>query len=563
MFSSLTRKGNGVLGSRFGAPMKVAMCVLVATVFAACTRVGTTSGTSAAGNPWTHHGVLRMANISEPDSLDPVVGNFQIDSDLAMLWAGFFFNWSDRSEFVPELATVVPTAANGGISKDGKTIVYHLRRGVLWQDGKPFSADDVIFTYHAIMNKNNNVPSTVGYDLITAIDKLDPYTIRVHLKAPYAPFVSSFFALSGTPYPVLPAHLLAKYPNINRVDFNQQPIGTGPFIVQHWQRGSKIVLVANPHYWRGPPKLRRIEYNPVPNENTIATLLQSHDVDLEYNAASANYDVLKNIPGTVVRLTPFTQYSQLGLNLRTPALADVRVRRALWYALDIPKLIHDVTHDVNVPGYSDQPDFLWAYNPNVAHYPYNPAKARDLLESAGWKLGSDGIRMRNGQRLTLIMAIPTGAATSNAVAVLAQRAWHDVGVDAQVKSYTTSLYFATYGAGGITQTGKFDVAFFSWVNGTDPDDSTLWMSDQWPPNGQNVYHFHNAELDAAERIALTNADRAVRKKAYDRIQAVLADQVPMIVSWYSRRISVENTDLKNYRPAHAVTSFWNSWEWSI
>lgn len=545
--------------------MKTGALVLVAAMLVGCTRVGTGSagGPNAGGNPWTHHGVLRMANISEPDSLNPVIGNFQIDSDLSMLWAGYFFNWSDRSEFVPELATQVPTNANGGISKDGKTIVYHLRRGVMWHDGKPFTADDVIFTYHAIMNPNNNVPSTVGYDLVTAIDKLDPYTIKVHLKAPYAPFVSAFFSMSGTPYPVLPAHLLAKYPNINHADFNQQPIGTGPFMVQRWQRGSKIVFVANPHYWRGPPKLQRIEYNPIPNDNTIVTLLQSHEIDLEYNAASANYEILKNIPGTVTTLTPFTQYTEIALNLRRPALSDVRVRRALWYAIDVPTLVRNVTHDIAIPGHSDQPAFLWAYNPNVTHYDYSPAKAGALLDAAGWNVGADGIRAKDGKRLTLDMAIPSGGATGVAVSVLVQRYLHDVGIDGQVKSYTSSLFFATYGAGGITQTGKFDLGFFSWVNGTDPDDSTLFMSDQWPPHGQNVYHFHNADLDAAEHMALTNYDRPTRKKAYDRIQAILADQVPLIVNWYVRRISVANTDLKNYRPAHAVTSFWNSWEWSI
>jgi peptide/nickel transport system substrate-binding protein len=113
------------------------------------------------------------------------------------------------------------------------------------------------------------------------------------------------------------------------------------------------------------------------------------------------------------------------------------------------------------------------------------------------------------------------------------------------------------------QTGKFDAAFFSWVGGTDPDDSTLWMCDQFPPNGQDVYHFCDHTLDAAEKVALGSSDRAVRKKAYGQIQALLADQVPTIITWYTRRISVQNTDLKNYKPAHAVTPFWNSWEWQI
>ena len=541
----------------------LALVATLSLALGACTRIGTESAGGAGGNPWTHHGVLRMANLSDPDTLNPVIGNEQIDSDLAMLWAGYFFNWNDKNEYVPELATVVPTLKNGGISKDQKTILYHLRKGVLWQDGKPFTADDVIFTFHAIMNKDNNVGSTVGYALVSAIDKVDAQTVRVHLSRPWAPFVATFFNQSGNPYPLLPAHLLAQYPDINHVDFNSHPVGTGPFIMDHWQRGSKIVFRANPHYWRGPPRLQRIEYNPVPNENTIVTLLQSHEIDLEYNAASANYSQTSHIAGTTATLTPFTQYGQLAINLSHPIVSDVRVRRAMWYALDSKAMIRDITHDVNLPAYTDQPAFLWAYNPNVVHYDYDPAKAKQLLQEAGWKPGPDGIRVKNGQRLQITLAGASGSATGNAMNVVAQRYWHDVGIDTLVKPYTTSLFFASFGANGIVQTGKFDVAFYSWLNGTDPDDSTLWMCDQWPRNGQNVYRFCNHALDAAEKMALSSNDPAVRKKAYDTIQSILADQVPAILTWYNQRISVANTDLKNYRPAHAVTSFWNPWEWEI
>jgi ABC-type transport system substrate-binding protein len=327
-----------------------AAVVACACALAACSKVGTESaaGGAAGGNPWTQHGVLRMANLSEPDTLNPEVGNQQVDSDLAMLWGGFFYNWSDANEYVPELVTAVPSQQNGGISKDGLTYTYHLRRGVTWQDGAPFDARDVIFTWHAIMNKKNNIPSTVGFDLITAIDTPDPYTLRVHLKEAWAPFVATFFNQSGTPFPVLPAHLLAKYPNINQVPFNAKPVGTGPFSVERWQRGSKIVFEANPHYWRGAPKLKRIEYDPIPNENTILTLLQSHEIDLEYNGAANNWEQLKNVPGTRAVLTDFNQYGQLALNVTSPLLGDVRVRKALTYALDLKSMIQRISHGVNV-----------------------------------------------------------------------------------------------------------------------------------------------------------------------------------------------------------------------
>ncbi len=266
---------------------------------AACTRVGTASGDAAGGRPsaWTKPGILRIVDLQEPDRLNPLLGNAQLDSDLANFWGGMLLNWSDTNEFVPELATEVPTLENGGISKDNRTVTYHLRPGVLWHDGKPFTADDVIFTWHAVLNKKNNVGSTVGYDIVASIDKRDDHTIVVHLKYAWAPFIASFFAPSGTPYPVLPAHLLAQYDNINRVAYNSQPIGTGPFTVERWQRGSKIVFRANPHYWRGAPKLKEIWYSPIPNENTVITLLQAHEADLEYNGSPTHVASIPYDPG--------------------------------------------------------------------------------------------------------------------------------------------------------------------------------------------------------------------------------------------------------------------------
>lgn len=550
-----------------GRPLVGAIALVVlASSLAACSRVGTTGvggGTDGRINAWTKPGILRIVDLQEPDNLNPLLGNSQIDSDLANFWGGMLLNWNDRNEFVPELATDVPTRENGGISKDERTVTYHLRPGVLWHDGAPFTADDVIFTWHAILNKKNNVTSTVGYDIVSSIDKRDAHTIVVHLKYAWAPFVASFFAPSGTPDPVLPAHLLAKLPDINRAAYNTKPIGTGPFVIENWKRGSKIVFKANPHYWRGAPKLSAIWYSPIPNENTVITLLQSHEADLEYNGTTTHVAQFRSIPGFTTTLTDFTIYSMLALNHRSPALADVRVRQALWYAFDDKTVLHNVTHDVDVPGQTDQPAFLWAHNSNAPTYTYDPAKARALLDAAGWKLGSDGYRSKDGQRLTLTIAGVSGSATGDAVAIVAQANWKAVGIEALVKNYSSSLFFASYAGNGIVQTGKFDVAFYSWLNGVDPDDSVQFMCDQFPPKGQNVFHYCNRAFDAQERIALGSSIRAVRKKAYDAAQVIWAHDVPAIIPWYGRRISAANADLKNYRPAHAVTSFWNPYEWSI
>ncbi len=540
--------------------------VIIICVLTACSQNNTQAGTgTGGGNSWTKHGVLRWAGNSEPDNMDPVVGNQQTEVDLSMFWAGYLFNYSDQNQLFPELATVVPTLANGGISKDGLSITYHLRKGVKWQDGAPFSADDVIYTYEQVNNKDNFVASTVGYNkqYISSIDKKDDYTIVVHLAQRWAPFVNNFFTMGSTPYPILPKHILSKYPNINHVPFNVIPVGTGPFKVVEYQKGSLIRMVANPDYWRGPPKLKEVDYQIIPDENTILTELESHQIDFEYYAPASQAPELNKLTGYQIYLTPFTQYGQIAFNISHPPVDDVRVRQALAYATDDRTMIHNISHDVYVPGNSDQPPFLWAYDRNVKKYDYNPAAAGKLLDAAGWTMGPDGYRHRNGDTLELTLVGVIGRADSIQQEQILQSEWKIVGVKTDIKNVNSAVYFATYGAGGTLQTGKFDAALLSWINGVDPDDSTLFMCDQFPPVGQNIYRFCDRNLDAAERQALYNYDPSVRKDAYYKIQNILAEQEPMIVNWYVQRQDVANSDLRNYKPAHAVTTFWNTWEWEI
>jgi peptide/nickel transport system substrate-binding protein len=548
------------------------LAIALAVALSACTRVATTqsgtagneqSGAGGARHPWTRPGILRLASLTEPDTLNTALSTSQVSVDIAMFWAGYLFNYDDKNELVPELATQVPTLANGGISKDGLTITYHLRKGVQWQDGAPFGADDVVFSWRTIMNPNNNVQTRIGYDRIGSIDTPDPYTAVVHLKSAYAPFVNSFLTMGSTPYAVFPKHLLAQYHDINQIPYNAKPVGTGPFIVEEWHRGQTIRMVANPHYWRGAPKLKEVQYRAIPDENTLTTGVRTHEIDFWYNVGSTNYPVASKIPGTHVVLTPFTQYSLVGFNTQRPVMSDVAVRRALAYATDRKRLIDTVAFGVQTLGDGDQPAFSWAHDANLQSIPFDLDKARATLDAAGWRVGPDGVRAKNGVRLHLQIATTTGGAVGSRLAVLLQAAWHEIGVDAEIRPYTSSIMFASYQSGGILQGGKFDVEFSSWLNGVDPDDDTLFACDQFPPNGQNQYRFCDKELDAQEKIALTSYDEAVRKKAYARIQEILVDRVPILTMWWFRRFDVVNDDFKGYKPAHAVTTFWNTWEYEI
>ncbi|HEV2909139.1 MAG TPA: peptide ABC transporter substrate-binding protein [Candidatus Eremiobacteraceae bacterium] len=537
--------------------------VLALSALASCTKISQSTTPPNAGH--SIPGTLRYADIEEPISFNPLLRTIAVATDMDMFIFGFFYNFDDKMRFVPELATVVPTYANGGISKDGLTITYHLRRGVKWHDGAPFTSHDVVFTVHAILNPDNNLSLRTGWDQIGSVEALDDHTVRFHLKRIYAPAISTYFAEGGL-YPVLPAHLLEKYANINQVPFNSDPIGTGPFKFVKWVHGDRVELEANPNYWRGPPKLKRIIYKVIPNDVTILNQLRTHEIDAWFRAAVSLYPQIRELPtdGFRVELAPSLVYSHIDLNQKNPIFQDLRVRQAMAHAIDRATILHNITYDVHVVGYADLPPFSWAYEPDVAHYDYDPAKARQLLDAAGWVMGPDGVRVKNGQRLAFNLAAAAGGKTGEAVEQYLQADFKNIGIEANIKNYPTALYFDNYARGGILQAGKYDAAWFSWVAGADPgSDESIYTSYSIPPAGQNNLWWSDPVLDRAERGALSSYDQRVRKKYYSIVQKEIAGQAVTIVVFFQRQIFITADGFQNFKPAPATTSNWNTWEWEM
>lgn len=513
-------------------------------------------------NPWSVRGVLRIGSQEKPDPIIQPFGEQYIDDDLSLLYAGYLVAWNNRDEFAPDLATAVPTQANGGISKDGRTIVYHLRKGVVWHDGEPFTADDVIFSWHVVMNPRNHIGTKIGYSEVERIDAPDPNTIIVHLKQPFAPFVGTFFAFSQEPVPVMARHALGRYASLDQVPRDALPIGTGPFRVAYSHDGN-IRFEANDRYWRGKPGLREISFQWLPDDRALVAALKQHRIDLYLEGAQALDPDLQGNRGFTVYLYPFTRFVDVGFNIARPQLRDVRVRQALAYSMDRNRLIDEVTHGVNLPAISDQPPWGWAFSNRVRRYPYNPRLAARLLDDAGWRLGADGIRHKGGAALKLAMVGESGSLTDENAEAEIRREWRAVGVDLTIRNYSSNLLYADKQDGGIQRSGRFDLTLEHWGYGVDPDDSSTFMCNAGPPTGWNIYGYCNRALDVAEMQAVRRYDRATRKRAYARIQAILAEDLPIIPLWFMQREDVVNVDLQDYKPAHAFSSFWNAWEWSI
>jgi peptide/nickel transport system substrate-binding protein len=525
-------------------------------ILAACSKTG---GTAAGG---TSNGILRVANYAEPTSLNPLLASNTAENFIASLAFDLLVTIDDKGHDVADLAAQVPTLQNGGISKDGLTITYRLRRSVKWQDGAPFTSADVKFSWQAVMNPDNNVVERRGYDQVRSVDTPDAYTVVFHLKRPFSPFVDTVFGESDDPFRIVPKHLLAKYPNINRVPFNTLPIGTGPFRIVRWIHGDHVELLANKGYFRGTPRLAGINVYYIPDENTRVAELRSHQTDLIIDLGPSPYAQLQGVAGVKTILVRAPTYDSILFNLTHAPLADVRVRRAIWYAIDVPHMVRNVEHGTAVVATSDLSDFYWAYTPNVMRYPDDLQKAEQLLDAAGWKRVANGIREKNGDPLSLQFVYGQGSEAARQIGVQLQSELQPVGVEVQIKTYTYQLLYALKADGGILTNGKFDLALFAWVAGADPDDSSQWLCASTPPNGNNYTHYCNPQMDALQAQALSTFDRGKRKAIYAKTQAMLAQDAPAVFLFYPRIRYALNPNFQNFAP-NGPSEGWNSYEWSL
>ncbi|GAC1422030.1 MAG: peptide ABC transporter substrate-binding protein [Candidatus Velthaea sp.] len=538
-------------------------------LLAACSKVSdTTAGSPTPGglHSWSHPGELRIAIQRAPNTLNPLLAANTTEGMINRLSFDVLISANPDGKLVPVLVTEIPTSANGGISADGLTIKYKLRSGVKWQDGVPFTSKDVKFSWQAMMNDNNNVNSRTGYDAVKSVETPDATTVIFHLKHKFAPFVTTVFSESDDDIAVVPEHILGKYKDINRIPFNTLPIGTGPFKVVRWVRGDHIELAANPDYFRGAPKLKTITIREIPDENTSINSLRTHDVDWMFEPSPNLYNVLKTLADIKIHFVDQPQTLNMQINTSRPLLRDLRVRRAIAYAIDKKSLVDKFTGGSARVAGADQPPFSWAYEPNVTQYGPDTAKAKSLLIEAGYKPGSDGIMTKNGQPLSLQLSTNSENATRRLVETQVQAELKAVGIDAQIKNYPANLFFATYGQGGVQTTGKYDLAIAGWIAGLDPDDHSLYTCDQIPkpshPDGVNYTRYCSKEMDAEQTAALSTYDQAARKPHYSAIQKLLARDVPEIWFWYSRNPQATNPDFKGFTP-NPVNEAWNAYQWEM
>jgi peptide/nickel transport system substrate-binding protein len=523
---------------------------VVALVASGCSRTIAPRDTFVIAQQW------------EPQSLNPALENGTSSTQWSMLVFSYLVKYDDRGRMVPDVATDIPTLDNGGISSDGKTIVYRIRKGIRFADGVELTAADCAWSIEAINNPDNNVQSRFAYDDVERAEAPTPTRLVLHLKRPFPPLIAVVGAPQG--FPILPKHVLARFPNFNHLDFNAAPFGSGPYVVVRWLRGDRVELRANPHYWRGPVGIARMTIRFVPNPQTALNLLQTHEVDGYFDEQDyANYPLLLGIPGYRVTATQQNAVGAIIFNTQDPLTADPRVRRALAEAIDIPNLIAKAYRGALHSRHAGAGLFLWSFDPHAyPDIPYDAPGARRILDEAGWRAGPGGIRSKNGRRLDLLLIIQAATPGDATVADNIVQYERAVGVEVTLKQFDITQFVAPASENGPVYGGKFQMALYSFENGDDPDTTDQFACANVPPHGYNKSRLCDPRVDAGLKRGLETYDRAKRAAAYRSLQAVLYHELPIALIYRRSQVNAFSNRLRG-QTTSLSGAFWNVGHWTL
>jgi peptide/nickel transport system substrate-binding protein len=467
-----------------------------------------------------------------PQFINPLFSELNdVDRDLCALIFEGLTTINERNEIVPLLAE------RWTISDDGLTYTFYLRESVRWQDGEPFTADDVRFTIELLQN-----PDFPGLPYLTTlwqsveVRQLNRYTIQFTLHEPYAPF------LDYTTIGLVPKHVLEDVPvsELKEHPFNYAPVGTGLFKVQELTP-EHIVLVTNPYHrsW-SQAMLDAIEFKFYPSYEHILAAYEAGEIMGISRILAKDIEKARSNPDLQVLSARLSGYSLIFLNLNNPEkpfFQDQRVRQAMLYALDRQGLIDRVLGGQGLVVHSPIMPQSWAYNPDVQQYDYNPERAKRLLEQAGWEVAKSDkmtlnefgpqdalVRTKRGQLLEFTLLtndVPDRVALAHAVA----EQWRAVGIRAYVQAVSMSQLTQEH-----LYPREFDAVLLQWQSlPPDPDAYPVWHSTQIGEGGQNYAGFVNRDADEAIEIARQITDRGERTRLYYQFQEIFGQEVPAIL----------------------------------
>lgn len=438
-------------------------------------------------------------------------------------------------------------------------LTFKLRKNVRWHDGHPFTADDVVFTHRLMVHPKTPSPYKDDFEAVESIEAVDAHTVRVRYRQPYAK------ALIAWGQTMLPRHLLARYMNEGKLREAPQnftaPVGTGPYRFREIRSGEKIVLVANPDYFGGPPYISRVVYRIIPSQATAFLELKAKGIDSS-NVTALQYKRQTDYPAFRKAYNKYRYaanvYTYVGLNHKDPRFADRRVRQAFAYAINKRDLIDGVRLGLAREATGPYKPGTWPYNPNVRTYPYEPGRARALLAEAGWTTtNADGLLVKDGHPFTFEMLTSQGSDEARKVAEVIQAQLREIGVGVEIRVLEWAAFLKEH-----IKKRRFSAVAMAWGIGLDADQYNIWHSSKTGPDEFNFISFHNPEADELLDRGRNTCLQSERKRAYDRLQEILAEEQPIIFLYFRDTLPVVASRVRGIRPGPIGIEY-NLNEWFV
>lgn len=524
--------------------MKIAMrrfsysviLLLMVLLLAACGKSPQTENARPKADKLPAYGdILVRGDIGDASNLIPLLASDSASHSVA----GMVFN--GLVKYDKDMNIVGDLAESWDVTQNGLVITFHLRKGVQWHDGKPFTAADVLYTYQVTTDPKTPTAYAGDFLKIKKAEALDDYTFRVTYDKPFAPALISWASA------ILPRHLLAGK-DITKSQLARHPIGTGPYKFKEWVAGQKIVLISNENYFEGRPYIDGRVTRIIPDTATMFLELRAQNIGmmgltpLQYTRQTDNNLFKENF--NKYRYLSFA-YTYLGYNLKNPLFTDKRVRQAISYAVNKDEIISGVLLGLGKPATGPYKHGTWAYNDKVKIYNYNPAKARELLKQAGLTdTNNDGVLEKDGKPFEFEILTNQGNETRQKCAEIIQRQLKEVGISVKIRIVEWSAFVTDF-----INKRRFDAVILGWTIPLDPDAYDVWHSSKTSPEELNFVSYKNPEADEMLEKGRSTFNQAERKKYYDRFQEILVEDQPYTFLYVPEELIIISNRIRGVEPA--------------
>jgi len=485
---------------------------------------------------------LVAGSIGEPSILIPMLAGDSASHDVA----GLIFN--GLVKYHTDLSVIGDLAESWDISADGLVITFHLRKGVKWFDGVEFTAEDIMFGYKTIIDEKTPTAYQEDYLQVEKAEVLAPQTFRVTYRKPFAPALTSWGNLV-----VLPKHLLEGR-DITKTDFGRNPVGLGRYKLRNWTPGQEVILESNRDYFQGRPYIDRYIYRIIPDPATMFLELKAGGIDLmgltpiQYTKQTDTKHFVENFRKFRY---PVFAYTYLGFNLRHPFFKDKRVRQAIACAIDKKEIVDVVLFGLGKPATGPYVPDTWPYNPNVRTCGYDLGKAKELLNLAGWAdRDGDGVLEKDGSPFAFTILTNMGNSLRMNTATIIQRRLAKIGIKVDIRVLEWSTFINEF-----IDKRRFQAVILGWNIGLDPDQYDIWHSGKTKEKEFNFVGYNNPEVDELLEKGRRTFNMEERKKAYFRIQEILAEELPYIFLYVPDATPIIHARFRGIKPSPIGISY--------